>query len=120
MNQDVLFEAPGPNGGAKQYYFLTLVPENDMSEPDDHSHNTNTNNTTADSMSKHTEVTLTLPALPEGWSAEKDFKAIGKISPATQRSIEPVGYVQSEESPLISTFTIGERLGQASHLDKDH
>ncbi|KAK1826898.1 ribosome associated chaperone Zuotin [Podospora conica] len=37
--------------------------------------------------------TLTLPALPEGWAAEKDFKPIGKITKAhaTQRTIEPVG-----------------------------
>ncbi|KGQ09789.1 putative J domain-containing protein 1c [Beauveria bassiana D1-5] len=34
---------------------------------------------------------LPLPVLPEGWSADKDFKAIGKLSGATQRSIEPVG-----------------------------
>ncbi|KFA73287.1 hypothetical protein S40288_07247 [Stachybotrys chartarum IBT 40288] len=34
---------------------------------------------------------LPLLPLPEGWSAEKDFKAIGKLSTAVQRSIEPVG-----------------------------
>jgi len=34
---------------------------------------------------------LPLPVLPEGWSAEKDFKAIGSLTSATQRSIEPVG-----------------------------
>jgi DnaJ family protein C protein 2 len=42
-------------------------------------------------MATHTQVSLPLPVLPEGWSAEKDFKAIGSISAATQRSIEPVG-----------------------------
>jgi len=36
-------------------------------------------------------INLPLPALPEGWSAEKDFKAIGTLSSATQRSVEPVG-----------------------------
>jgi hypothetical protein len=36
-------------------------------------------------------VTLPLPALPEGWAADKDFKAVGKLSGAVQRSIEPVG-----------------------------
>ncbi|KAG6991050.1 cell wall acid trehalase [Physcia stellaris] len=36
-------------------------------------------------------VQLPLPVLPEGWSAEKDFKAIGTLSTATQRNIEPVG-----------------------------
>jgi DnaJ family protein C protein 2 len=34
---------------------------------------------------------LPLPVLPEGWSADKDFKAIGQLSGAVQRSIEPVG-----------------------------
>lgn len=37
------------------------------------------------------QVQLPLPVLPEGWSAEKDFKAIGTLSTATQRNIEPVG-----------------------------
>ncbi|UKZ74395.1 hypothetical protein TrVFT333_002062 [Trichoderma virens FT-333] len=36
-------------------------------------------------------VTLPLPVLPEGWAADKDFKAVGKLSGAVQRSIEPVG-----------------------------
>ena len=42
-------------------------------------------------MATHTQVALPLPILPEGWSSEKDFKAIGSITTATQRSIEPVG-----------------------------
>lgn len=33
----------------------------------------------------------TLPALPAGWAAEKDFKPLGKITAATSRTIEPVG-----------------------------
>jgi len=38
-------------------------------------------------------VSIPLPSLPEGWSAEKDFKAVGKLAQAhaTQRTIEPVG-----------------------------
>ncbi len=36
-------------------------------------------------------VTLPLLRLPEGWSAEKNFKPLGKITAATQRSLEPVG-----------------------------
>lgn len=36
-------------------------------------------------------VNIPLPALPEGWSAEKDFKAVGTLSSATQRTVEPVG-----------------------------
>lgn len=42
-------------------------------------------------MASHTQVNLPLPILPKGWSAEKDFKAIGSLSAPTQRSIEPVG-----------------------------
>lgn len=42
-------------------------------------------------MASVATVTLPLPALPSGWAAEKDFKAVGKLSEATQRSIEPVG-----------------------------
>ncbi|KAG7291943.1 hypothetical protein NEMBOFW57_001972 [Staphylotrichum longicolle] len=40
-----------------------------------------------------TVVPLPLPALPEGWEAENNFKAVGKITKegATQRTIEPVG-----------------------------
>ncbi|TVY62768.1 Zuotin [Lachnellula suecica] len=42
-------------------------------------------------MATHANVNLPLPILPTGWTAEKEFKAIGKLSAATQRSIEPVG-----------------------------
>ncbi|KAK4144975.1 DnaJ domain-containing protein [Dichotomopilus funicola] len=41
-----------------------------------------------------TVIPLPLPVLPEGWEAENNFKAIGKItqeSAATQRTLEPVG-----------------------------
>ncbi|KAL2258668.1 hypothetical protein VTK26DRAFT_7957 [Humicola hyalothermophila] len=40
-----------------------------------------------------TVVPLPLPTLPEGWTAEKDFKPIGKITSdgAIQRTLEPVG-----------------------------
>ncbi|KAK0671384.1 putative Zuotin [Cercophora samala] len=36
-------------------------------------------------------VPTPLLALPEGWTAEKDIKTVGKLSGATQRTIEPVG-----------------------------
>ena len=36
-------------------------------------------------------VNVNLPSLPSGWSADKDFKAVGALSGATQRNIEPVG-----------------------------
>ncbi|KAL2198410.1 DnaJ domain-containing protein [Corynascus similis CBS 632.67] len=40
-----------------------------------------------------TVIPLPLPALPEAWEAENNFKAIGKINKdsATQRTLEPVG-----------------------------
>ncbi|KAF2843370.1 zuotin [Patellaria atrata CBS 101060] len=34
---------------------------------------------------------LPLPVLPDSWTAEKDFKAIGTLSDPVQRNIEPVG-----------------------------
>merc|ERR1712137_1500912 len=37
------------------------------------------------------EISLPLPVLPEGWAGEKDFKAIGQLSEANDRKIEPVG-----------------------------
>lgn len=37
------------------------------------------------------QVSLPLPVLPEGWAGEKDFKAIGHLSQATPRNVEPVG-----------------------------
>ncbi|EON70000.1 hypothetical protein W97_09266 [Coniosporium apollinis CBS 100218] len=42
-------------------------------------------------MATALQVSLPLPVLPEGWSAEKDFKAAGTLSSATQRIVEPVG-----------------------------
>lgn len=42
-------------------------------------------------MASVATVTIPLPALPSDWAAEKDFKAIGKLTEATQRTIEPVG-----------------------------
>lgn len=37
------------------------------------------------------QISLALPALTEGWSAEKDFKPVGHVSGAVSRSVEPVG-----------------------------
>lgn len=38
-----------------------------------------------------TTIDLSLPSLPSGWSAEKDFKQIGTLSTASPRSLEPIG-----------------------------
>jgi hypothetical protein len=37
------------------------------------------------------QINKALPTLPAGWSADKDFKAIGKLSAAARRNVEPVG-----------------------------
>ncbi|KKA31055.1 hypothetical protein TD95_002551 [Thielaviopsis punctulata] len=42
-------------------------------------------------MASVTIVNNAVLPLPEGWAAEKDFKAIGKLSAGTLRTIEPVG-----------------------------
>lgn len=36
-------------------------------------------------------VNVSLPSLPQGWAADKDFKPVGALSAATQRNVEPVG-----------------------------
>lgn len=36
-------------------------------------------------------VNASLPALPEGWTAEKDYKVLSTLSSAVQRNVEPVG-----------------------------
>ena len=40
------------------------------------------------------QISLPLPVLPQGWKGENDendFKAVGQLSPSTQRNLEPVG-----------------------------
>ncbi|PHH58976.1 hypothetical protein CDD81_3980 [Ophiocordyceps australis] len=42
-------------------------------------------------MAAATQLSIQLPLLPDGWSADKGFKALGALSSGTQRCIEPVG-----------------------------
>lgn len=66
------------------------------------------------------QVTLPLLAFPEGWSAEKDFKAIGHLSSASQRNIEPVGphfLAHARRKRHKRTFSEDERI-QAQHAVK--
>jgi DnaJ family protein C protein 2 len=42
-------------------------------------------------MASGTVASFPLPALPSDWEADKDFKAVGRISESTLRTIEPVG-----------------------------
>jgi hypothetical protein len=42
-------------------------------------------------MSNVNQINIPLPVLPQGWPAEATVKIIGTLSPAIERSIEPVG-----------------------------
>lgn len=56
---------------------------------------------------------LPLPVLPEGWTVDKDFKAIGKLSPTVQREIEPVGphfLAHARRKRYKRTFSEDERI----------
>ena len=72
-------------------------------------------------MATHTQVSLPLPALPEGWSAEKDFKATGKLSASTQRSIEPVGphfLAHARRARHKRTFSEDDRIQASENVKK--
>ena len=72
-------------------------------------------------MASHTQVSLPLPILPEGWSGEKDFKAIGKLSAATQRSIEPVGphfLAHARRARHKRTFSEDDRIQAQENVKK--
>ncbi|KAK5014791.1 ribosome associated DnaJ chaperone Zuotin [Cryomyces antarcticus] len=67
------------------------------------------------------QVSLPLPVLPEGWSAEKDFKAIGSLSTATQRNIEPVGphfLAHARRKRHKRTFSEDERIQAQENVRK--
>ncbi|GAM88096.1 hypothetical protein ANO11243_061270 [Dothideomycetidae sp. 11243] len=64
---------------------------------------------------------LPLPALPSGWSAEKDFKAIGHLSSATQRNVEPVGphfLAHARRKRHKRTFSEDERIEAQRNVKK--
>ncbi|KAL8818589.1 MAG: hypothetical protein Q9191_007910 [Dirinaria sp. TL-2023a] len=68
-----------------------------------------------------TQVQLPLPVLPEGWSAEKDFKAIGTLSTPTQRNIEPVGphfLAHARRKRHHRTFSEDERIQAQESVKK--
>lgn len=72
-------------------------------------------------MATHTLVSLPLPVLPENWSAEKDFKAIGSLSAATQRSIEPVGphfLAHARRARHKRTFSEDDRIQAQENVKK--
>ncbi|KAF2224659.1 DnaJ domain-containing protein [Elsinoe ampelina] len=64
---------------------------------------------------------LPLPALPSGWSAEKDFKAIGELSSATARNVEPVGphfLAHARRKRHKRTFSEDERIEAQRNVKK--
>ncbi|KAI9046959.1 hypothetical protein LZ554_009034 [Drepanopeziza brunnea f. sp. 'monogermtubi'] len=72
-------------------------------------------------MATHTQVVLPLPFLPSGWEAEKDFKAIGKLSTPTQRSIEPVGphfLAHARRARHKRTFSEDDRIQAQENVKK--
>lgn len=67
------------------------------------------------------QVALPLPILPEGWSAEKDFKPTGRLSAATQRSIEPVGrhfLAHARRARHKRTFSEDDRIQAQENVKK--
>lgn len=72
-------------------------------------------------MAISTEVHLPLPVLPQGWTGEKDFKAIGTVSKATQRSIEPVGphfLAHARRARHKRTFSEDDRIQAQENVKK--
>ncbi|RYP05139.1 hypothetical protein DL765_009929 [Monosporascus sp. GIB2] len=76
-------------------------------------------------MASATVVARPLPSLPEGWSAEKDFRAIGSITASTQRTIEPVGphfLAHARRARHKRTFSEDDRIQaqeSAKKIEKD-
>ena len=67
------------------------------------------------------QIILPLPILPQGWTAEKDFKAIGSLSAATQRSIEPVGphfLAHARRARHKRTFSEDDRIQAQENVKK--
>lgn len=79
------------------------------------------NRTNKIKMASHTVINSPLPTLPQGWSGEKDFKAIGKLSGATQRSIEPVGphyLAHARRARHKRTFSEDDRIQAQENVKK--
>jgi len=67
------------------------------------------------------QIQASLPSLPDGWSAEKDFKSIGRLSAPTNRSIEPIGphfLAHARRKRHKRTFSEDERIQAATSAKK--
>ncbi|KAL4918709.1 DnaJ domain-containing protein [Aspergillus aurantiobrunneus] len=72
-------------------------------------------------MSSAQVINVTLPALSAGWTADKDFKAVGKVSAATQRNLEPVGphfLAHARRKRHHRTFSEDERIQAQQNVKK--
>ncbi|CEJ61500.1 Zuotin [Penicillium brasilianum] len=66
-------------------------------------------------------VNVSLPSLPSGWSADKDFKAVGALSAAVQRNLEPVGphfLAHARRKRHARTFSEDERIQAQQNVKK--
>ncbi|KAH8689912.1 putative ribosome associated DnaJ chaperone Zuotin [Talaromyces proteolyticus] len=66
-------------------------------------------------------VDISLPALPAGWSAEKDYKVLSALSSATQRNVEPVGphfLAHARRKRHGRTFSEDERIQAQKNVKK--
>ncbi|KAH6651662.1 DnaJ domain-containing protein [Truncatella angustata] len=76
-------------------------------------------------MASATVVSRPLPALPEGWSAEKDFKPVASVTSSTKRTIEPVGphfLAHARRARHKRTFSEDDRIeaqNSAKQIEKD-
>jgi DnaJ family protein C protein 2 len=69
----------------------------------------------------HAKVALPLPVLPEGWTAEKDFKAVSGLTATVQREIEPVGphfLAHARRKRYKRTFSEDERIQAQENVKK--
>ncbi|KAF2167077.1 hypothetical protein M409DRAFT_54286 [Zasmidium cellare ATCC 36951] len=67
------------------------------------------------------QITAELPTLPDGWSAEKDFKAVGKLSQPTQKPLEPCGpfyLAHARRRRHKRTFSEDERIQAQENVKK--
>ncbi|KAI4595386.1 hypothetical protein KJ359_007061 [Pestalotiopsis sp. 9143b] len=76
-------------------------------------------------MASATVVSRPLPTLPEGWSAEKDFKPVASVTASAKRTIEPVGphfLAHARRARHKRTFSEDDRIeaqNAAKNVEKD-
>ena len=67
------------------------------------------------------QINATLPSLPSGWTAEKDFKSVSGVSASQNRAIEPVGphfLAHARRKRHQRTFSEDERIQAANTAKK--